>query len=117
MRVFDVMTRPARTVAADASAASAWELMRLHDVRHLVVENSSRHVVGVVAASDLGGRHGTAVRQNRRVADLMTEKVVVAHPETTVREGANLMRGHAINCLPVFDSDDRLVGVVTTTDL
>jgi CBS domain-containing protein len=46
----------------------------------------------------------------------MSRKVITAAPETTVREAANLMRGHRVNCLPVV-SGRRLRGVVTTLDL
>jgi CBS-domain-containing membrane protein len=51
------------------------------------------------------------------VRDLMTAKLVTANPETTVREAANLMRGHDVNCLPVFNDRDRLKGIVTVVDL
>ena len=71
----------------------------------------------MISASDLGGKSGEPVRARRRVIDLMTEKLVVAQPETTVREAANLMRGHAVNCLPVFDRRDHLKGIVTVVDL
>jgi CBS domain-containing protein len=73
-------------------------------------------VSGVISASDLGGNHGEILRAKRRVGDLMTEKVVPAQLDTTVREAANLMRGHMINCLPVFDGH-RLKGIVTALDL
>jgi CBS-domain-containing membrane protein len=57
------------------------------------------------------------VRARRRVGDLMTEKLVVVRPDTTIREAANLMRGHSVNCLPVFNGQDRLKGIVTVVDL
>jgi CBS domain-containing protein len=116
MRVIDVMSTPARVVAASATASAAWEAMRLHRTRHLVVTSTEGRVVGVVSASDLGGRRGEPFRNGRLVSDLMTEKVVSAAPDTTVREAANLMRGHAVNCLPVFKGN-RLTGIVTALDL
>jgi CBS domain-containing protein len=117
MRVSDVMSTPVRTVAASEAATAAWELMRLHGTRHLVVEDSERHVVGVISASDLGGKSGGTIRAKARVGDLMTEKVIVARPDMTVRDAANMMRGHLINCLPVFDERDRLKGIITVVDL
>jgi acetoin utilization protein AcuB len=116
MRVNEVMTTPVQTIGAERSANEAWEAMRLHRTRHLVVTASDGHVVGVLSASDLGGKYGQTFRSTRQVAELMTEKVVVATPETTVREAANLMRGHSINCLPVFVGR-RLKGIVTALDL
>lgn len=117
MRINDVMTTPVYTVGAEESASAAWEAMRFHRTRHLVVSGEEGRVVGVISASDLGGRNGGAIRERRRVADLMTEKLTVAHPEMTVREAANLMRGHCVHCLPVVDGLDRLKGIVTVVDL
>ena len=115
MRIAEVMSAPARTVGFQEPASAAWETMRLHRVRHLVVMGDGG-LVGVLSARDLGGTHGDTVRNGRLVADLMTGKVVVAAPDTTVREAANLMRGHAIDCLPVLEGA-RLKGIVTALDL
>ncbi len=117
MRVSEIMTAPVHTIGVEESATAAWEQMRFHRMRHLVVEGEERRVVGVISASDLGGKHGELLRARRRVVDLMTEKLIVAQPETTVREAANLMRGHGVNCLPVLDRHDHLKGIVTVVDL
>ena len=117
MRVKDVMSAPVYTIDGNESAPTAWETMRFRRTRHLVVTGGEGRVVGVVSASDLGGKHGDTVRARRQVSDLMTEKVVVCTPETTIREAANLMRGHSVNCLPVFNGRDRLKGIVTVVDL
>jgi CBS domain-containing protein len=117
MRVSDIMSAPVHTIAAGEPATGAWEAMRLHRTRHLVVSDEDGHVIGVISASDLGGRYGDLLRSSKRVGDLMCEKVIAAHPETTVREAANLMRGHGVNCLPVFDARHRLKGIVTVIDL
>jgi CBS domain-containing protein len=117
MRVSDIMTTPVHTVGEDEAATAAWEAMRFRRTRHLVVNDVEGHVVGVISASDLGGKNGEPLRARRRVRDLMTAKLVTASPETTVREAANLMRGHGVNCLPVFNGRDRLRGIVTVMDL
>ena len=72
---------------------------------------------GGSSASDLGGKNGEPLRAGRHVRELMTEKLVTVTPDTTVREAANLMRGHAVNCLPVFNGRERLKGIVTVADL
>jgi len=73
-------------------------------------------VLGVVSERDLGGPRGYALRSGRRVEDLMSRTPVLANPKTTVREAAQMMRGRAIGCLPVFVGK-RVVGIVTTSDL
>ena len=117
MRVSDIMSTPVFTIGADESAAAAWQKMRFRRTRHLVVTDVEGRVMGLIAASDLGGKLGEPLRAIHCVRDLMTEKLVAVRPETTVREAANLMRGHDINCLPVFNGDDRLKGIVTVIDL
>ena len=116
MRVAEIMSTPVRTIQADQTAEMAWEQMRRNRTRHLVVATNDGGIVGVVSTSDLGGTHGEALRRGRQVRDLMTEKVVAVTPTTTVREAANLMRGHVVNCLPVFEGD-KLLGIVTALDL
>jgi CBS domain-containing protein len=116
MRVSEIMSAPVHTIGAEETAAAAWETMRFRGTRHLVVTNAEGRVVGVVSASDLGGKNGEPLRAQRHVRELMTEKLVTATPDTTVREAANLMRGHCVNCLPVFNGR-RLKGIVTVVDI
>jgi len=117
MRVSEIMSVPVYTIGAEESATAAWEMMRFRRTRHLVVAGEDGRVVGVVSASDLGGRHGELIRARRRVSDLMTGKVVATHPKTTIHKTTNLMHGHKMNYLPIFDDQDHLTGIVTVVDL
>jgi acetoin utilization protein AcuB len=115
MRLQDIMERTVDTAAENEPAQQAWQRMRLDGIHHLVVTSGSE-VVGVISERDLGGRGGARIREGRSVGELMTRSPVVAAPETTVRQAANLMRGRSIGCLPVI-KDGRLAGIVTVTDL
>lgn len=116
MRIAEVMSKPVRVIPGDEQASTAWEQMRLYRTRHLVVTGHGGRVVGVISSGDLGGRHGESVRNGRRVYDLMAEPALVVAPDTTVREAANVMRGHRIGCLPVLEGET-LKGMITATDL
>jgi CBS domain-containing protein len=115
MRVEDVMTRAIQTIAADASADDAWNLMRTQRIHHLVVTEGAR-TVGILSDRDAGGPKGAAVRKNRAVRYLMTTHVVTVPPTTTIRKAANVMRGRSIGCLVVADGK-RTTGIVTVADL
>ncbi len=117
MRLSEIMSKPVHTIGAAEPASAAWESMRLYGTHHLVVSGNEGDVIGVITEGDLGGKNGEIVRARRRVSDLMTEKVVEAQPDTTVRQAANLMRGRAVSCLPVFDRQHHLKGIVTVVDL
>jgi CBS domain-containing protein len=115
MRIAEIMSTHVRTIGPADSAVLAWERMRLHGIHHLVVVRDS-HILGIVSDRDLGGAHGTEVREGRSVRDLMTPSVLTVPSNSTVREAANLMRGHRAGSLPVVD-DGKLVGIVTVWDL
>lgn len=114
MRVNEIMQQPVQTIGAAEPAELAWERMRQAGVHHLIVLDDGV-VVGAVSAGDLGGRHGSAVRRGCTARELMNPRVVAATVETTVREAANMLRSHDVECLPVF-RDDRLKGIVTAWD-
>lgn len=115
MRIQDVMSERVQTVAPTFSAEQASELMRQKGVHHLVV-TAGGELVGLLSDRDVGGRRGSALRQQRAVADLMTPHVVTVRPDATIRQAANLMRGRSIGSLVVFDGR-RIVGIVTVSDL
>lgn len=115
MRLREFMRSNVVTIESTEAASVAWTRMRQRRIRHLVVTDKGR-VVGVISERDLGGPNGKAVRQGRTVRDLMNSKVVTADPAMTLRQAANLMRGRLIGSLPVVE-DDRLVGIVTATDV
>lgn len=114
MRVSDIMSSHVRTVGPSESAELAWDRMRMHNIHHLVVVRDTE-IVGIVSDRDLGGAHGREVRASRSVRDLMTPAVTTISATSTVREAANLMRGHRAGSLPVVERG-KLVGIITVWD-
>lgn len=51
------------------------------------------------------------------VKDFMSKDVVSIHPDATLIEVAQKLEGHRIDRLPVIDSRNRLVGIISRTDL
>lgn len=115
MRLQDVMTAKLRTIAPTASAQDAWDVMRLHNIHHLVVTREGR-AIGILSDRDVGSRRGVALRATRTVEELMTRPAVTASSTMTVRQAANVMRGRSIGCLVVVERG-RPVGIVTVSDL
>ena len=113
IRLRDVMKEQVESISPRESAEAAWNRMRGRRIRHLVVMSNGK-VIGVLSDRDVAG--AGSLRQVETVGDVMSAPVVVGNPEMTLRAAANQMRGHSIGCLPVVE-DERLVGIVTTTDL
>ena len=111
MRMQDVMSKHAVSIAPETSIRNAREALRRDGVEHLIVAEK-KHVVGVVAREDLA----RAKDEEAPITGVMTRSVVTIEAGATLRRAAGIMRGRAIGCLPVVDHG-RLVGVVTTSDL
>ncbi|WP_096391047.1 CBS domain-containing protein [Halopenitus persicus] len=50
------------------------------------------------------------------VGRVMTSEAITVHPDTFVEEAASLLLEKGIGSLVVVDDDDRLEGILTTTD-
>lgn len=54
---------------------------------------------------------------NITVAEVMVPRILVIAPTDTVAYVREVMQGQNIHALPVFDDEDRAVGILTATDL
>jgi CBS domain-containing protein len=52
-----------------------------------------------------------------KVRDLMTKEVVTARGDSTLEEVARLLTRHRIRGVPVVDEENRLIGIITKSDL
>src|SRR6202140_2703904 len=110
MRIKDVMSKSVVSISPETLIAAARATLRSGEIEHLVVVEGKR-VVGVVAREDIA-----QAGDDKPVAGVMSRNVATIAPEETLRRAAGIMRGRAVGCLPVVDGD-RLVGIVTTSDL
>ncbi|MFJ3224718.1 CBS domain-containing protein [Streptomyces sp. NPDC086783] len=53
----------------------------------------------------------------RTVGEVMTRDVVEARRDTSFKDVVRLLERHRISGLPVVDHDDKVVGVISGTDL
>jgi CBS domain-containing protein/mannitol/fructose-specific phosphotransferase system IIA component (Ntr-type) len=72
---------------------------------------TAEDVVNLIAAS------GIELKKELTVREIMTEEPFFVTPDTTLKEVANLLFKHRISGLPVVDSNESVVGVITNRDL
>jgi CBS domain-containing protein len=116
LRVIDVARRPVRTIDAGTSAFAAWSLMLGERIRHLVVMDEAQRPIGVVSFGDvvengLQPERGPSVRQTIR------RPLETIGASSTARQAAATMERLRIGCLPVLDGDERMIAIVTRTDI
>lgn len=52
-----------------------------------------------------------------KVSEIMTKDVITVRPDTTVSEIARLLTTHRIHAVPVVDEEQRVIGIVSESDL
>lgn len=110
------MTSQPVTIGSTQSLATAHELMRNHDCRHLPVLEHGE-LVGVVTQRDLyllETIDGVDLA-NDHVDEAMSTGAYAVSPDAPVSEVASVMATHRYGCAVVIERG-RVIGIFTTTD-
>ncbi len=135
MKVKDAMAKDPFTIDPEAPLATAMDVMRTKELRHLPVVDEAGQLVGIITDRDL--RHaafGPALEEylsvsarrrlrrigetleNLRVRDAMTWVVVTTHPGASLAHAALIMSERRVGSLPVVENG-KLVGMLTERDV
>lgn len=128
MLVRDRMTSPAKTVTATTPFQDALNLMREGKFRRIPVVDEHGSLVGIVSERDMLHAAPSPATSlsiwevnyllwRLKASDVMTENVVSVAPETPIEVAAYLMVSKKIGGLPVVDQQNRVIGVITETDI
>jgi acetoin utilization protein AcuB len=116
--VADVMTHKTVTLSPHHGFAEAVSLMADRHFRHIVVVDTSGQIVGVISDRDiLRTLARTTNWQTKDVGQIMTRDPVTVKRETPLSAAVAKMVAKRINCLPVLDDEEKVCGILTSTDL
>jgi CBS domain-containing protein len=118
MNVESIMSTPVQVCRTNQTAQSALRLMRDHDCGCIPVVDHDV-VVGIVTDRDIALAAAEADKSpsQLRLSQIMTNKVFVVGPETSIAEAEALMREQQVRRLPVVDQNARPVGVLSLNDI
>jgi len=127
MLVRDRMTPRPITITEDTSVDKALQLMREERIRRLPILDKHGHLVGIVSDKDLlyaSPSPATSLSiyeipyllSKIKMRDVMAREVITVTEDTPLEEAARIMADNKIGGLPVM-RDDKLVGIITETDL
>lgn len=112
-RVADYMTREVATIAPDDTVAEVAGRIAESDEPHTGFPvTSGRRVEGFVTARDL-----LLAADDDPIFTVMTEDLIVAHPEMQITEAARVILRSGIQRLPVVDDAGNLVGIISNADV
>ncbi|NNK90426.1 MAG: CBS domain-containing protein [Saprospiraceae bacterium] len=124
--VSHIMTHNVHSIQVGDGLKRAVDLIHKYHVRHLpVIKNGT--IVGMLSSTDLNRLTFSNLFENQESADdailemLTIEHVMSGHPTVVspqhqIREVAEIFADKQFHALPVVE-DDKLVGIVTTTDI
>jgi CBS domain-containing protein len=139
MNASDVMVRDVVTIGPEDEISTAVRLLVDHDISALPVVDADRHVLGILSEGDLLHREedGTlkqrrwwveavtpastlaldyAKSHGRKVAEVMSDRVISASEDTPLSELANILEKNRIKRVPIL-KDGKLVGIVSRANL
>lgn len=115
--VRDRMTKHPVTIRADADYKEAMTLMQEHAMHHVPVLDAHNKLIGVLAERDLMLAAMHYLQSGIEVSEIMHRGAVTAAPKMPISEAAMLMMNNQIGGLPVIDGRQRLIGIITETDI
>jgi CBS domain-containing protein len=112
----------------DDLVSHAQQRMQSATIRHLPIVAEDGTLLGLLSDRDLRQAGASTVPlltryeaplllMTMQVKDMMTTHVYTVTEETSVAAAGQLFLDHKVGCLPVVDTDHRLTGMLTVTDL
>lgn len=123
MIVEEIMKTELTTLRKQHTIEEACRIMEEKRIRHLPIVDEDNLLVGLVTDRDIRDAMPSRYLCNpnqevlkNTLESLMTTDLITCHPLDFVEEIAALFYEHSIGCLPIV-KDQKLVGIVTETDL
>jgi IMP dehydrogenase len=110
--VEEYMTREVQTVSPSDSVADVARRIAESDGHNGFPVCQGRKVEGFISASDI-----LLADEEAPIFTVMTEDIIVAHPEMDVTDAARVILRSGIQKLPVVDDAGNLVGIISNTDV
>ena len=121
-----IMTEPVLTIAPNESLEEALRLFMSYPVHHLPVVEEGR-VVGMLSSADVaklkfflpppGPARDALLTERWQVRKIMRSGALTVAEHDSAQRAAEIMAANGIHALPVINSKNHLIGIVTTTDM
>jgi acetoin utilization protein AcuB len=128
MLIREWMTQDVITVKVDTSMMKASKMLKENNIRRLPVVDDQGKIIGIVTDRDIkeaSPSKATTLDVHElyyllseiKIKDIMTKNPFCVNVNGTVEKAAVVMREKKVEGLPVVDDDDKVVGIITETDI
>lgn len=115
--VGELISRDIKTAYPAESATAVAERLCIHDVDALLIVTSDDTLDGIVTSKDIVEIVANGRSTSTPVREYMTQDVVTAHPSEPIQDAATLLVEHNIHHLPVVTPNNKVLGILSSSDL
>lgn len=120
----DLMTSPVVWLPSYSTLLEAWTVMQRQGIHHLPVTSNDGTLAGMISSHDLlpyvhelESVNQLELSAERKLPHVMNNRVLSATPTTEIREIARVMLEEQVSGIPILDSSNHPIGILTTSDI
>jgi len=110
-----IMSSPVISLPSDTNIEAARSLFRQYRFRHIPITSETDSIIGIISDRDVLQHINDPA--NTGIEHLITERVLVASPDTEIREVAKILFEQRIGAMPVINDTEKLIGIITRSDI
>jgi acetoin utilization protein AcuB len=121
--VEQIMSHNVITVDDTKTIQECYELMKEHTIQQLpIIAENKLHLKGIITRHDIlkyliNDLEDATENFLKPISDISSKKIITTDPISDLRRVSQVMLDFNLNALPVVNSDDILVGIVSRNDV
>jgi CBS domain-containing protein len=116
MKLFEAMNKNVITVKKEVTILDVMRLMREKEIGFIIVEEDNE-AVGVITDRDIVLSLSREISLTTPINKIMKKYVITASEETELEKATDIMGYMQIRRLVVVNNENKIVGILSTTDL
>lgn len=116
MKLFEAMNKNVITVKKEVTILDVMRLMREKEIGFIIIEEDNE-AVGVITDRDIVLSLSREISLTTPINKIMKKYVITASEETELEKATDIMGYMQIRRLVVVNSENKIAGILSTTDL
>ena len=116
MKLFEAMNKNVITVKKEVTILDVMRLMREKEIGFIIIEEDNE-AVGVITDRDIVLSLSRELSLTTPINKIMKKYVITASEETELEKATDIMGYMQIRRLVVVNNENKIVGILSTTDL
>jgi len=121
--VEQIMSQKVITVTDDKTIMECYDLMKEHTIQQLpIIADNQLHLKGIITRHDIlkflvNDLEYADENFHKTIEHISSKKIITTDPISDIRRVSQVMLDFNLNAIPVVNSDDILVGIVSRNDI